>query len=194
MEILDIGCLLFVLAIGVLAFSHGLIFELLIMAGWAAAVALTCLLFPIVQPIVELVLEPGFLAQGVATVPVFLPTLLVLLRVARTVSDGMSNTTLGVIDRPLGISFGILRGTFLITLFLAVITRGIPESEQPDWLRSAAAPELARNYGMPCIEALVSEAFVAKVRGDFDAALGRARKAAAESQRRQTQTRDEGTL
>jgi membrane protein required for colicin V production len=135
--------------IGVIAISalwgvwHGLVREVLSLAGWVIAfLAANLLAAPIGERLPEAVARPE-LRVLLAFVLVFVLSLVVTTLVAQLLTRALKAAGLGGLDRVLGAVFGVARGLVILLAFalLAGLTR-FPAD--PAWRGSFFAPVLGR--------------------------------------------------
>lgn len=131
------GGVLFLLAISaLLAFSRGLVREVLSIFGWVAAAAVAFFFAADVEPLVREVpvlgnvvgeqCELGILAAfGI----VFTVTLIVVSIFTPLISGAVQSSALGTVDQGLGFAYGLGRGALLILVSLIVYERLIGGGE-----------------------------------------------------------------
>ena len=115
---------------GILAYSRGLIRELLAIVGWVAAAILAFLFAPTVQPLVaEIPVLGDFLGDSceLAVIAAFAAVFALALVVASVFTPlfgaVVQRSALGGIDQALGFLFGVLRGILLVAVALVVYDR-----------------------------------------------------------------------
>ena len=115
---------------GILAYSRGLIRELLAIAGWVAAAILAFLFAPIVQPLIgEVPILSEFLGDScelsviAAFAAVFALALVVASIFTPLFGAVVQRSALGGVDQALGFLFGIARGILLVAVALVVYDR-----------------------------------------------------------------------
>ncbi len=141
----DIAVGLVLLISAFLAYSRGLVHELLSVAGWLGAIGVTFYGLPLIRPYARELISYEIAADVGAGIILFIVTLVVLSFITRAVSERIRKSTLNLLDRALGFVFGVLRGAFLILLVYMVVEWIMPADEQAAWLRNARS--------MPAIEA-----------------------------------------
>jgi membrane protein required for colicin V production len=114
----------------VLAYSRGLVRELMSIAGWVAAAILGFVFAPAVEPLVREVpvlrdiigtsCELGILAGFAA---VFAVALVVVSIFTPLLAGAVQNSALGPIDQGLGFLFGVARAVILVAIALVVYDR-----------------------------------------------------------------------
>jgi len=78
---------------------------------------------------------------------VFLGMLIVMLILARRISHNVLASRLGLMDRLLGFLFGFVRGLISVTILFLFFVRRVPDSSQPEWVRSAKSHVVLQGTG-----------------------------------------------
>ncbi|MEI8393442.1 MAG: CvpA family protein [Rhodospirillaceae bacterium] len=145
MNAVDIGVVAVIGLSALLALMRGFVSEVLSVGGWVGAALATLYGFPRVQPYMRAHVEPAILADGMAILGIFVLSLVIFSVIAHEISKGVRNSSLGAIDRSLGLLFGLARGALLVCLAWMVVSWLMPdrEKDQPVWLREAKARPLA---------------------------------------------------
>lgn len=128
--IVDAVVAVVILISAILAYSRGLVREVLAIAGWVAAAVAAFFLTPMAEPLVqEIPVISDFLADScelsviAAFVAVFVLALIVLSILIPLFSSAVQRSALGGIDQALGFLFGVLRGALLVVVALIVYDR-----------------------------------------------------------------------
>ena len=100
---------------------RGLIYELLAIANWWVAAALTGLLAPLVAEWVPFLAGNGLLAVSVRYVVVFVVFIFVGGFIASLVRRVISNSGLRPADRSLGAIFGLVRGVLVLSVLTFLV-------------------------------------------------------------------------
>lgn len=131
----------------ILAYSRGLVRELLAILGWVAAAVLAFVLAPTAEPLMREIPYLGNILGDsceltiiAAFAAVFAIVLMVVALFTPVFSGLIRNSALGGIDQGLGFFFGVLRGIILVAVALLVFERAVPPGnvEMVDNSRSAA--------------------------------------------------------
>lgn len=138
---------LVVVVSAILAYSRGLVRELLAILGWVAAAVLAFVLAPAAEPLMREIPYLGNILGDsceltiiAAFAAVFAVVLMVVALFTPVFSGLIRNSALGGIDQGLGFFFGVLRGIILVAVALLVFERAVPPGtvEMIDNSRSAA--------------------------------------------------------
>jgi membrane protein required for colicin V production len=134
----DGGAALIIVISSVLAFSRGLVRELMAILGWVGAAVAAFLLAPMAQPLVkELPVVGEFLSDScelsvvAAFAGVFAIGLIVAALFTPLFSGAVQRSALGGIDQALGFLFGALRGVLLIAVAFIVYDRVLADQAIP---------------------------------------------------------------
>ena len=121
--------------------------EILSLLAWAGAAAVTYALFPLLRPLGNLYISPGWLADGASALGIFLPALLLLWMLSSNLSQRVKKSSIGALDRTLGFVFGLGRGTVLVAILFLGLGWLIPmEPAPPAWVAGARTLPLVE-YG-----------------------------------------------
>jgi len=128
--IVDAVVAVIILISAILAYSRGLVREVLAIAGWVAAAVAAFYLTPMGVPLVkEIPVLNEFLADScelsiiVAFVCAFVLALIVLSILIPLFSSAVQRSAVGGVDQGLGFLFGVLRGALLVVVALIVYDR-----------------------------------------------------------------------
>ena len=126
-----------ILLSGALALYRGFVTELLAIVGWSGAAIATVTLFNPLQPYARDYI-PSDIGADVATgIIIFFTTLLIISLLARLVAGTIRGKSIGLIDRFLGLLFGLLRGYVVLIIVFLLFEQVYPRDDQPDWIRDA---------------------------------------------------------
>ncbi|MDX1400723.1 MAG: CvpA family protein [Kiloniellales bacterium] len=139
-----------------IAFLRGFVHETLSIISWIGATFATLYGFPHLQPIARDYIPVELLADVAAGVTIFVVTLVILSIVSRILSGFVQESSLGALDRSLGLIFGLLRGFVIASLIWFGLARIIPEDSPPEWLEGARTVP-ALEWGSNILVGLVPE-------------------------------------
>ncbi len=142
MTALDLLVLLFVGGAGILGISRGFVTETLSLGAWLLAIAAVKMLHgPASLALTDMVGTQGG-ASVLAFALIFGVTMLVGRLIARRIGDQSKKSSMGMIDRVLGLGFGAIKGLIgatVIFLFVSLIYDTIygSKSERPARMRDS---------------------------------------------------------
>ncbi|MDF2368082.1 CvpA family protein [Sneathiella sp.] len=149
----DAVILVILLISAIFGFVRGFVKETLSVAGWVGAVFLSLYLFPLLQPIAREFILNLLIADILTGAVIFILSLVILSYISHAISEKVKASSLGALDRSLGIFFGIARGAILLGIAWLIFVQFIPEKDRPDWVLQAKM--------LPIIEA--SGEFIARL-------------------------------
>ena len=128
-----------VLAIsGLVAFSRGLVREVLSIAAWVGAAVLTVPIFPYFRDFARGYIKNETIADFATGIVIFVVLLFVFTAVSHMLSRNVRGSSFGALDRSLGFLFGLLRGVVLVCLAYFMFLWFVPKPEdQPDAIKQA---------------------------------------------------------
>ena len=145
--LLDVLLLVVMLISGLLAMIRGFMREVLSIAAWGIAAAVTLWAFPRVTPLAQTYFSSDTVAKGVSIAVVFLVTLLVVSIVTVRISDMVLDSKVGALDRSLGFLFGLGRGLIIVVVAFLFFAWLVPDRSQPDWVREAKSKVVLQGTG-----------------------------------------------
>ncbi len=155
-NITDIIVIVILLLSGILAFVRGLVHETLSIGAWIGAAAVTLYLFPFAQPIARDYIAIELAADITAGVSIFLVALILFSILSRALSRQVQESSLGALDRTLGLLFGFLRGAVIVCIAWLVLVWLLPPDERPGWITEAKSRPLIER-GAAFLQALIPE-------------------------------------
>jgi len=136
--VVDGGAALIILISAVLAYSRGLVRELMSIVGWVGAAIVAFLFAPSATPLVkEIPVVGDFLADSCelsvigAFAGVFAVGLIVMALFTPLFASVVQRSALGGIDQALGFLFGVARGVLLIAVAFIVWDRALSNQSIP---------------------------------------------------------------
>ncbi|SNX69071.1 membrane protein required for colicin V production [Cereibacter ovatus] len=134
----------------ILAYSRGLVREVMAIAGWIGAAVAAFVFAPAAQPLIkEIPVLGDFLGDScelsiiAAFAVVFALGLVLLSLFTPLFSSAIRNSALGGLDQSLGFLFGVLRGVVLVAVALIVYDRAVASDTIPMVDNSRAAKVFA---------------------------------------------------
>ena len=151
----DITLGVILLVSGTISLLRGFVHELLSIVAWIGAIFATLYGFPHLQPIARDVIPVALIADVGAGVLIFLLVLVGLSIVTRVLSGYVQESSLGALDRSLGMVYGLLRG-FIVGCLLWLGIAWLAQEEPPIWLETAKTGPLL-DWGGDLLVRLVPE-------------------------------------
>lgn len=141
--VVDIVLALVVLISAALAFVRGFVHEVLGIAAWIGAIIITIFAFPHAQPYAREYINIALVADAVTGLAIFIVALVVFTIISHAASRNVRNSSLGAVDRSLGLVFGVVRGVALICAAYLAMMWAIPQPEdRPLWIQNARSQPL----------------------------------------------------
>jgi membrane protein required for colicin V production len=144
---LDIFLIVVMLVSGLLAMVRGFMREVLSIAAWATAAAITLLSFSRLLPLAKQYFNNDVAATAVTVGGVFVVTLLVASVITVRLSDMVLDSSIGALDRTLGFLFGLGRGLIIVVVAFIFFDWLVPDKSQPEAIRSARSRIILRSTG-----------------------------------------------
>ena len=173
----DLAVIVVLLLSALLAFTRGMVAEVLSVAAWVGAALITLNALPHVLPIAQNYIHVEMAAYAASAVALFVVSLVFLTILGRVVSRGVQNSGLSALDRSLGFVFGLLKGAILTSVAYLFFAWLVPNpAEHPAWLQNAKTrPMLVAGAAM--IYEVMPETMRKDGLGQMDMARERARQA-----------------
>ena len=134
----DILVLAVLLLSGLLAFARGFVREALSIAAWVGAAVVTVFALPHASPLLRDLIDNELVADFIAGVLIFILSLVVLSVGGHFATRAIRDSALNMLDRSLGLVFGLLRGVILISLGYMLFVWLVPDTDDhPGWFSEA---------------------------------------------------------
>jgi len=143
-NMIDIVVIVLVILSGLVAFFRGFVHVLLALGSWIGAAFATLYAFPHAEPVFREYISVPFLAQVAAGATVFIAVLVVLSIITRFLSHQVRESSLGALDRSLGLVLGITVGYALICALWIGFSWFVPKEDWPDSIREAKTRPLVQ--------------------------------------------------
>ncbi|WP_193370819.1 CvpA family protein [Pelagibius marinus] len=138
----DLIVIIVLVVSGIFAFVRGFVHEVLAVGSWVGAAFVTLYAYPHVQPWVLGVIAVEFIASLLTGVGLFLVTLVLFSVLTRILSNRIQQSSLGALDRSLGLLFGFARGAVIVVLAWLALDYVVIEDERPGWIQEAKSRPL----------------------------------------------------
>jgi membrane protein required for colicin V production len=142
---------------GLLALSRGLVREVLGLGAWIGAGAFTYWGTPLARPQFERWIPPEWAGPATAAA-LFIGSLLVLMAISSWIGHLVRGSSLGGLDRTLGLVFGLARGALLVVFTYIAAGMVIPIDQWPDVVDRARFLPLAYRGAVWVVSMLPQEA------------------------------------
>ena len=139
LNIVDLIIVVVVVISGLWGFWRGLVHEALTVGSWIGAIFATLYAFPYATALASRVIPVDLIAQITAGVVTFIAVLVVLSLVTRFLARHVKESSLGPLDRTLGLLFGFLRGAVVICLIWIGYVSYFPPEDWPQEVVEAKA-------------------------------------------------------
>lgn len=110
------------------AFFRGLVREVLSLGAWLGAAAAAFVARPFVQPVLRGWIDTEWAAEAVGAGAVFLVVLVLLKVLTNAIADRVQDSSLGGLDRVLGLLFGAARGAVIAVAAYILAGMFVPET------------------------------------------------------------------
>jgi len=132
-NIVDLAVLGVILISALVAFSRGLVREVLSIGAWIAAALATIYGLPHLRDFARTYITAPLVADAVTGVTIFVLTLIVCAAISHMAARHVRGSGFGAVDRSLGLLFGVARGAILVCLaYLGFVWAMPKEADQPD--------------------------------------------------------------
>ena len=147
--LVDGGVAVIILISAILAYSRGLVREVLSIAGWVVAAIVAYAFTPTVEPFLkevpvlsDLISDSCVLSLIIAFAVVFAVALIVVSIFTPLFSGMIQKSALGGIDQGLGFLFGVARGILLVLIALILYDNIFPEGDRLDIVENSKSREI----------------------------------------------------
>jgi membrane protein required for colicin V production len=145
MNALDLAIIGVIVLSGIFAFARGFVREVLSIAAWVGAAAITLYGFNYVYGIIFRFVTTPLLADLIAGAGLFVISLIVLTILTGYMARFVHSSALSPIDRTLGLIFGLARGVVLVSLAYLMVDVSLPQNDRPGWIKDAKSNRFLAN-------------------------------------------------
>lgn len=153
-NVTDLAIAAVILIFGAYAFMRGFVHMILAMAAWVGAAVATVLGLPYVLPYSRELISIKIIADIVGGVALFILVLILLSILTHWLSRRVRESSLGAVDRSLGLLFGLAAGAVLVCVLWIGLIWAIPRQDHPVWISEARALPLVEQGAEVILEAL----------------------------------------
>ncbi|WP_174301054.1 CvpA family protein [Caulobacter sp. S45] len=148
MNLFDLVAALVLVVSALIGFSRGAVLEIVTLFAFTAAATLSVYLLPFTAPVARHTVHPPWAANAVAVAVSFLVAYIGLRLLGSNLSRAIrSQSTLGTLDRSVGLAFGVVRALVVMGVVYLVFN-ATPFGQPPPLLTSARLYPLARGAGL----------------------------------------------
>lgn len=137
LQALDFVIIAVLLISASLSLIRGFTKEVLSITGWVVSSYAAIFLGPSLKPVLANYTDISWVVTGGAMLIVFLIVLIVFSIGGSMIASQLKGSSLGPLDRSLGIIFGAARGAFIVCMAYLGISAVIPEGDHPDFIADA---------------------------------------------------------
>ena len=135
---IDLVVIVIMLLFALLGIRRGLTRKFVSVLGWAGAAMATLWGFQSFGLWLQEYLSPPWFANVAAALVIFIVTLSFVLSIGHRIATGLHGTAVGVLDRGLGLLFGLVQGLVLVAiLYLGYLWTAPPQETRPNWISQA---------------------------------------------------------
>jgi len=111
--------------------AKGFMRSLLSFSKWLLALIVTIILVPKLNPWVQDYIESKFISDIVLGIFIYIVSLFVIMNIGKAISNAVTWTGLGSVDKTFGLIFGIFRGYIICVCFFSLINWFYPHEKWP---------------------------------------------------------------
>jgi membrane protein required for colicin V production len=157
-------------------FVRGFLREVLSIAAWILAGLAAWFGLPFLRPFARQYISHELIADVVTGVAIFLVVLVVASVISHVITRSVRESSLGALDRSLGVLFGIARGAVIVSVALLIFDNFYPPDNRPEWLKDARTLPVVQ-IGADIMRQLVPASVAAQAQSTADSAKQQAQQA-----------------
>ena len=148
-NVTDMVVIVVILLSAIFALVRGFVHEVLAVGAWLGAAVATLVGFPYLQPFTRDYIAIPLVADIATGAILFLVVLILLSVLTHWISGKVQASSLGALDRSLGLLFGLARGAILVCLAWIFLIYIMPREDHPQWIADARSlPLIERGAGL----------------------------------------------
>lgn len=151
---IDIIILIVIGVSALIGLMRGLVKEVLSIVGWVLATLAVIYLLPVLNPVISQYFDSGLIAGVVTALFILIAFLVAWILLTGQVVGKVRTSSLGSLDRMLGLFFGIARAVLLVILANILISWIIPRDKQSRALTESKYFQTAGDFAEP-VEKLI---------------------------------------
>ena len=139
MELLALDYVIFavLLVSAALSLMRGFTKEVLSIAGWVVSAYAAIYFGPLLKPLLANYIDIAWVVNVGSMLLVFIFVLVIFSFAANAFARTLKSSSIGMLDRTLGIIFGTIRGMVIVCLTYFVLVLVTPEKDHPQWIADA---------------------------------------------------------
>lgn len=139
MELLALDYVIFavLLVSAALSLMRGFTKEVLSIAGWVVSAYAAIYFGPLLKPLLANYIDIAWVVNVGSMLLVFIFVLVIFSFAANAFARTLKSSSIGMLDRTLGIIFGTIRGMVIVCLAYFVLVLVTPEKDHPQWIADA---------------------------------------------------------
>lgn len=157
-------------------FLRGFLREVLSIGAWILAGVATYLGLPYLKPFARQYISHELIADVATGIAIFLVVLVVASVIGHVITRKVRDSSLGPLDRSLGILFGIARGAAIVSVALLICDNFYAADNRPQWLKDARTLPVVQ-IGADFVRQFVPANVAAKAQSTADSAKQQAQQA-----------------
>lgn len=157
-------------------FIRGFLREVLSIGSWIVAGLATWFGLPLLRPFARQYISHELIADVATGIAIFLVVLVVASIISHMITRSVRDSSLGPLDRSLGILFGIARGAVIVSVALLICDNFYPPDNRPLWLKDARTLPVVQ-IGADIVRQFVPASVAAQAQSTADSAKQQAQQA-----------------
>lgn len=157
-------------------FVRGFLREVLSIGAWIVAGLAAWFGLPFLRPFARQYISHELIADVATGVAIFLVVLVVASVISHMITRSVRESSLGALDRSLGVLFGIARGAVIVSVALLIVDNFYAPDNRPEWLKDARTLPVVQ-IGADIVRQFVPASMAAQAQSAADSAKQQAGKA-----------------
>jgi membrane protein required for colicin V production len=157
-------------------FIRGFLREVLSIGAWILAGLATYFGLPYLRPFALKYISHELIADVATGIAIFLVVLVVASVISHVITRSVRESSLGALDRSLGILFGLVRGAVIVSVALLIVDNFYAPDNRPQWLKDARTLPVVQ-IGADFVRQFVPATVAAQAQSTADSAKQQAQQA-----------------
>jgi len=174
--IADIIVVTIIVLSALFGFLRGFLREVLSIGSWIVAGLATWFGLPYARPFARQYISHELIADVATGIGIFLVVLVVASIISHMITRSVRESSLGALDRSLGILFGVARGAVIVSVALLIVDNFYAPDNRPQWLKDARTLPVVQ-VGADFMRQFVPASVAAKAQSTADSAKQQAQEA-----------------